>query len=313
MCLLLLSYIKLAAAFPEKNIIEINDITYGRYLGKLISVIYIYHFWFIVATNFRIIGDFYGSYLMQETEILIFIVILAITCIYSVKKGLEVISRMAPIFVIITVAFIISVTFMLIREVDLTNLLPLMQIRPIEFVHGVDLIITISFGELVVLLMIFPKVKDKHNIKRNTFIGFSLGAALYIIVIVRNITVLGVSGSIDIQPSYQATKIINIGDIITRAEVMVAILLLTNVFIKTAIFGYATVVSISSIFKLNGYKHIISPILAISALFAITMYDSPIEQSFSATNIYVFYGWIPEVIFPLLSLTIIKLKKKHIN
>ncbi|WP_160678280.1 endospore germination permease [Clostridium sp. C8-1-8] len=313
MCGLLLGYIKLAEVFPEKNIIEINDITYGKYIGKVISVIYIYHFWFIVAANLRIIGDFYGSFLMQETEIIIFIVVLAITCIYALKKGLEVISRIVPIFVIVTGIVAILISVLLIKEVDITNLLPIMQIKPLEFIHGVDLIVTIPFGEIMVFLMIFPKVKNKECIKEHTFLGFFIGVALFFMVIVRNIAVLGGSGSLDIQSSYQVTKIINIGDIITRAEVIVAVLLLTNVFIKIAIFAYATVMSISQLFKLRSYKHIVSPIMAISALFAITMYNSSVEESFNATNIYVFYGWIPEIIFPLGSLLISKVLKLRKN
>lgn len=43
----ILLYLKIALKFPGKNIIQINDIVFGAYLGKLISASYIWFFFSI--------------------------------------------------------------------------------------------------------------------------------------------------------------------------------------------------------------------------------------------------------------------------
>ncbi|WP_406543538.1 GerAB/ArcD/ProY family transporter [Clostridium ljungdahlii] len=63
---LLLIYTSLSKKFPNKNLIEIIETTYGRYLGKIISILYIYFFWYIVSANLRFTADFFSTYLLQK-------------------------------------------------------------------------------------------------------------------------------------------------------------------------------------------------------------------------------------------------------
>ncbi|GFZ31306.1 germination protein GRKB [Clostridium zeae] len=305
---LLQVYFKLAQRFPEKNIIEINDITYGTYLGKLISLIYIYHFWFIVAANLRFIADFFSTFLMQETDIIVFILSIGITCIYVIRKGLEVLARMTPFFTTITIVIAIMLIIMLFNQYDIKNMLPMFQFNFIQFLQGVNVITAIPFGELLIFLMIFPSVRDKENIKKYSFKGMLIGGAFFLMVIVRNTLALGVISELELQSSFQVAKLIDIADIISRLESLIAVVLLFNVFMKIAIFCYGTVLSLAQILKLKTYKHIVSPIVIISIIFSITMYESPVNQAYTAANIYPVYGWIPEILFPMVSLIIAKVR-----
>jgi spore germination protein KB len=308
LCFLLKVYLNLAQRFPDKNIIEINDITYGAYLGKFISLIYIYHFWFIVAANLRFIADFFSSFLMQETDIIVFIMAIGITCIYVIRKGLEVFARMAPFFAIFTIVAAIMIAVMLFSEYDITNILPMFQLNLIQLLQGVNVITAIPFGELLIFLMIFPSVVDKQNIKKYSFKGMFIGVAFFLLIIVRNTIALGVVGQLEIQSSFQIAKLIDIADIISRLESLIAVVLLFNIFMKISIFCYGTVLGVAQIFKLKTYKHIVSPIVIISMIFSITMYESPVNQSYTATNIYPVYAWIPEILFPIISLIIAKIR-----
>ncbi|GFP77395.1 GerAB/ArcD/ProY family transporter [Clostridium fungisolvens] len=308
LCFLLQVYLNLVQRFPEKNIIEINDITYGKYLGKFISIIYIYHFWFIVAANLRFIADFFSTFLMQETDIIVFIVAISIACIYVIRKGLEVLARMAPFFTVFTIVIAIIIIIMLFEQYDIKNMLPMFQLNSIQFLHGVNVITVIPFGELLIFLMIFPSVRDKENIKKYSFKGMFIGVAFFLLIVVRNTLALGIVGELEIQSSLQVAKLIDIADIISRLESLIAVVLLFNVFMKIAIFCYGTVLSLAQILKLRTYKHMVSPIVIISIIFSITMYESPVNQSYTAANIYPVYAWIPEILFPITSLIIAKLR-----
>lgn len=306
---LLLVYTSLSEKFPDENLIEINSVIYGRYLGKVISILYILYFWYIVAANFRFTADFFSTYLFPETDISVFIVILAIICIYTIRKGIEVISRASFVLGILTITIAILITAFTIKNMNLSNFLPLFQINFKELIQGTNLMISIPFGEIVTFLMIFPYVNDMKQVKKYSFMGLIIGGMYFLIVILRNIAVLGNIGSIHFLPSYQVARLINVGEVITRMEILIAVILLFNEFVKICIMYYATVLSIAQFFKMRSYKPLVIPVGIISIVLSIIIFDSPVELAHFAATIYVIYVIPVIIIFPAISLIIAYIKK----
>ncbi|OBR90676.1 spore germination protein YndE [Clostridium ragsdalei P11] len=300
----LLIYTSLNKRFPDKNLIEINNVLYGPCLGKIISILYISYFWYVVSANFRFTADFFSTYLFTEVDISVFIVILTITCIYTLKKGLEVIARVSFILGIVSIITAVFITILTIKDMHLSNFLPLFQINLKEFVQGTNLMISIPFGEIVVFLMIFPHVNDIKKVKKYAFIGLIAGSIFFLSVILRNIAMLGNISSIHFLPSYQVARSINVGEIITRMEILIALILLFNEFVKTCIFYYATVLSIAQFFKLQSYKPLVTPVGIISIIFSIIMFSSPADHAYVASSIYPIYVIPYIILFPSISFII---------
>lgn len=309
MLLLLLVYTSLNKKFPDRSLIEINNELYGRYLGKAISVLYIWYFWYIVAANFRFTADFFATYLFSETDISVFIVILAIICTYAIKKGIEVIARVSFVLGILTITIAILITVLTIKEIRLANFLPLFEINSKVFIQGTNLMISIPFGEIVVFLMFFPYVNDIKQVKKSAFMGLIIGGIFFLTVILRNIAVLGNIGSIHFFPSYQVARLVNVGEFITRIEILIALVLIFNEFVKICIMYYATVLSIAQFFKLRSYKSLVIPVGIISIVLSIIMFASPAEHANFVANIYVIYVIPVVIIFPIISLLIASIRK----
>ncbi|SMC26438.1 spore germination protein KB [Clostridium acidisoli DSM 12555] len=304
----LLVYTSLNKKFPHKNLIEINNAIYGEKFGKVISLLYIFFFWFIICTNVRFIVDFFSTYLFPKTDISVFTIIIIITCNYTVKKGLEVIARTGFILSVLTILAFVLITIFTIKDINLSNFLPIFQINLKEFIMATNIIVAIPLGEIIVFLMIFPYVNDVKNVKKSVFLGLIIGSLFFFSVIVRNISVIGNIGYMDVQPEYQVAKLVNIGEIITRVEVLVAIILLFNVFLKICIFYYATVLSIAQCLKLRSYKPLTIPVGIISIILSISMFNSPVDESYLASIYSVFV--IPFImLFPVISLIIASIRK----
>lgn len=306
---LLLVYTSLNKKFPDRNLIEINGVIYGRYFGKVISMLYIWYFWYIIAANFRFTADFFTTYLFSETDISVFIVVITILCIYTIKKGIEVIARASFILGILTIIIAMIITVFTIKDMNLSNFLPLFQINLKEFIQGTNLMISIPFGEIVTFLMIFPYVNDIKQVKKSAFKGLIIGGMFFFIVILRNIAVLGNIGAIHFLPSYQVARLINVGEVITRMEVLIALVLLFNEFVKICIMYYATVLSIAQVFKLCSYKPLVIPVGVISVVLSIIMFDSPAEHAHFAATIYAIYVIPVIIILPIISLIIASIRK----
>lgn len=310
LALLMLSvYISLSKKFPCENLIEINSRIYGKYLGKVISVLYICYFWFLVPANTRIITDFFSTYLFPETDISVFTIVIILVCIYTIRKGIEVIARTGFILSVISFIVALFITVFTITNIRLSNFLPLFNINLKEFIQGINVMISIPFGEIVGFLMIFPYVNDLKQVKKSAFLGLVIGGMYFLIVILRNIAILGELGSIHVLPSYQVARLINVGEIITRMEILVSLVFLFCMFIKISIFYYATVLSLAQLFKLQSYKPLVIPVGIISLILAIDMFRSSVEEAYIGANIYPIYAIPFIILFPIVSWVIASIKK----
>lgn len=307
--LLLVIYTALYKKFPHKNLIEMNNLIYGKYLGKVISIIYILYFGYVFSANFIFTADFFDIYVFQDADVRFLIILLALVSTYAVRKGIENIARASFVISVLTIIVSVTITLFVIKDIDLSNFLPLFQIKFKDFVHGINLMISIPFGEIVLFLMIFPCVKDDEHIRKYTFWGLIIGGIYFVIVILRDTAVLGNIASIHVIPSYEVARDINVGEIITRMEVLVSVILLFDEFVKICIMFYVTVLCIAYLFKLRSYKPLVIPVGIIGVVESIIMFNAPIEHWYFAGNIYPIIDIPVIILFPIASLIISSIRK----
>lgn len=306
---MILVYLSLCKGLPGKNVIEMNEIIYGPSLGKLVSGIYIFYFWYIIAANIRYVGDFFTNYLFPETPIVAFFILFACTCAWAVRGGIEVIARCTPIIVFITVLIAVIITLFLVKYMRISNFMPVFTIGLREFIQGTHVMVTIPYGEMVVFLMIIPYMNSRSQARGSILLGFTLGAFYICGVILRNAAVLGILNSILVLPSYQTARLINVGEIITRMEILIAMIVLANEFIKTCIFYYSTVLALAQLIKLRSYKHLVIPTGIISVCAAGFMFSSSVEHAAYAANIYPIYATPVIFLLPTISLLLTNFRK----
>lgn len=307
---LLYIYTSLSEKFPQKNLIEINNIIYGRYFGKVISILYAFYFWFIVSTNLRFIADFFSTYLFPDIDIKVFIIAVAVLTMYTIRKGLEVIARSGAIISILAIIIDIIVTILVIKDTHLSNLLPIAQITLKQFIQGINLMVGIPFGEIIVFLMIFPYINIGSKVKKSAFSGLIIGSVIFMTIVLRNAAVLGNIYTVQVLPTYQVAKLINIGQIITRMEILIAATYLFNVFLKICLFFYAAVLSMAQFFSLKSYKPLVIPMGIINIILSVIAFSSESDEAYQAANIYCVYAILYVIILPVISITIVSIRKK---
>jgi spore germination protein (amino acid permease) len=302
-----LVYTALAYRFPKKNLIQINNIIYGKYLGSFISLLYTMWFIFLIPLNIRFIGDTLVNFLFPETPIIIFILMFTCICAYAVYKDIEVICRCSPIIVMICFMIVIATFLLLIKDMNLHNFLPLYNLSLKEFIQGNHIFISIPF-DISVFLMIYSSINNKEDIRRSTLKALLFGILFMLIISIRNTAVLGKLTSISVSSVYDVIGIINIAQLFTRLEAVVVINILISVFLKIVVYYYASVVSIAEIFKLNSYKILILPIGIISINFTIINFNTPLDEVYSASHIYPIFVLPLQILIPILSLCLARIR-----
>ncbi|MDR3270439.1 MAG: spore germination protein, partial [Peptococcaceae bacterium] len=88
-------FIALCKHYPGKTLIEFNDLAFGPYLGKAVSVLYIIFIFHLLASQTRDYAEFYRILLMAKTPLSVFLIMGLGLAALAVRKGLETIGRLA--------------------------------------------------------------------------------------------------------------------------------------------------------------------------------------------------------------------------
>lgn len=304
-----LCYSSLAKKFGGKNLIQMNDMIYGFYLGKFVSFLYIVFFLLLFSFNLKGLADFYIGYIMPDTPKPVFLIIFALVSAYAVQKGIESIARISYLTVIYSITIILGTFLLLYKEIDFTHFIPVFELPLKDFIQSVHIVAAIPFCEIMVFLMVMPSLNSFKKVNKYTFWGFTIAAFSMLIISVRDTSALGLSSSIYNNAAYQAVRLIDIADFFTRIELFVGMSITINLFIKICILYYVTVTSISQLLNLKSYSSLIIPIGGITIILALIVYDSMVSHNFSARNYAVVLSTPYFFILPPLSLFLAKIRK----
>lgn len=302
-------YLKLSSLYPGKSLIEIFQIVYGKILGQLISFFYLIFFFNLTTLNMRFLGDYFVILIMQETPLIIFLILIALLSASAVRNGIEVIARISLSIVAITTIFFINATLFLLKEMDFQNLFPLFDISATKIFLGSQVMSSIVFGELFILTMIIPYLTNHKTALKAVPLAIISGFVIIFSVSIQNVTVLGDLIPLYIYPVYQTTGLINIGDIFTRLTVLFTLGITITMFLRICLLYYVTIISCGQILNLKTYLPLVLPIGALLVVFSRILFESNIEQTIFGAKFFPILGVPFEVGIPLLTLILAMLKK----
>ncbi|MBO8169579.1 MAG: endospore germination permease [Thermoanaerobacteraceae bacterium] len=297
-------YTTLAVKFPGKTLVQINDIIFGPYLGKLITIGYLWYFFHLASLVLRNFSDFFVGLIYPETPIIVFLIFITLTCASAVRNGIEVIARTSIILLFVTACATFLTTVLLVKDMEFTNLLPVLDLPLKQFIKASYAATTFPFGETVVFLMVIAFLENTKQAKPSVTLGLILAGILLVVASVRNISVLGVTEPIHTYDSYQAVRLINIGEILTRLEIIVVGNFLAMGFLKISVLYYGTVLGTAQLLNLRSYLPLVLPIGILMVILSILQFESTIENIHFAFDIYPYYVIPFQFGIPLFSLIV---------
>ncbi|PKM73002.1 MAG: spore gernimation protein [Firmicutes bacterium HGW-Firmicutes-16] len=305
---IMLGYTAIAKSYPGKNLIQINDEALGPYVGKLFSALYIWFLFELMIHYAYFFNSFWITYIMTETPRLVFVAIFILVSAFAVWSGIETIARCSVIFTIIVSITVVFVISLLLKDMKIVHFLPILDLTPKDFIQSVHIILTIQFCDLIAFLMIFPYTKNNKAIRKPMLLALCLSTLMLLIVVLVNTAVMGVRITNTTSVSFAITREIDIGNVLTRLDVLVALTLLATVFMKVSVFYYTTVLGLAQLLGLRSYKPLIVPIGLIAIAISANLYPSDMEQVYAGRNIWPFNAMLFEIILPLITLITIALR-----
>ncbi|HHW31514.1 MAG TPA: endospore germination permease [Clostridiaceae bacterium] len=305
---IIISYVALAKRFSGMNVIQINDIIYGRFLGKAVSIYYIFFFLMTLSFNIRDVGELYVTFLMPDTPFIFLLAVFAATCSYAVIKGIEVLARVSHLFVAVGIFSPVITFILLIDQMDFSNFLPFFELPSVKILQGIHIMMAIPFGETIIFLMIMGSLNKTEHAVKNTLIGLLIGTLSLLLVAVKNTAVLGRTQTIWTATSFQSIRLIDIGTVLTRMDFVIGIAQTLLTFLKCSLFFYALVTAISQLFGLKSYLPLVLPLAGIEVIIAATVFQSPVDHAVITQNAGIIYSAPLMFIIPPVSLLIAKIR-----
>ena len=247
----------------DLNILEKNKYLFGKTLGTIINIIINCLLFFIGMTLLYNISNFTISQFLDRTPILIFMILIGVIIIYNISKGIENITRVSTIFLVIMLFLILFGNLGIIPHFKIDNLKPFLEYGLNPIISAGTKLSIINIVPIFIFLIIKKDKLEKDKKINHKIITFYTIAFLLIFII--HILTMGTLGiyltEIYQYPEYTVLQKISILNFIERIENFIYIKWILNTVICLSFIIY----HISKLFQTKNVK-ISSTIITISML-----------------------------------------------
>lgn len=309
---LALVFFSLSVRFKGESLIRINDIVYGPYLGKVVSLFflwYLFHMGSLVTNAFKY---FFSATILPQTPDVVIVALIIFTCAYAAQKGIEVIARCGFVIVAAAVLSFFGSSLFLIKNFQISNFFPIMETPANKLLVASYNAAIFPFAETSVFMMIIPclnNLNSKRSVIYPVFTGLLLGGIFLTVMSIRNIGILGPLNGIYVYPTFQADRLINIGDLFTRLEIITVIGFLTLGFLKISIVLYSMALGSAQLLGLRIYQPLILPLGILVAIIVLFNFKNSTDDLVFAQQIYPIYSFPFVAGIPILTFIVALIRK----
>lgn len=297
----LLVYSRILSLFPGKGFFEIILASLGSFFGSILIFLYVWYAFHLGTLVIRDFTEFVKIVGLHETPEFVTALFLGVLCIWAVKAGIEVIARWTAIMMPIIIAAILLITLLLIPKFKIDNLKPVLYNGMQPVLDAAFSVFTFPFAETVICTVIFSYVKSGNKPYKIYLWSILAGTSILLVTSVRSLLVLGEeSYKINFFASYMSARLVKIGDFLERIEVLVAIVFLVGGFVKISICLLAAAKGIADMFSISDHRQFAAPLGMLMIIYSLTVFKSTVEMFAWSKNVYKYYAFPFEVIFPLI-------------
>lgn len=313
---LIFFYVYILKQLPGKNLFEIFTFCFGKWLGKFISVLYVFYFLYIAARVLRDFCELMTTVIFETTPIEVVSITMMIVCVYMLYLGLEVFGRTAEIFIPYLFAFIILIGLAILfsGEMDLKNLLPILPegVKPIIH-HIFPKLLTFPFGEVIAFMVILPYVSPQKKVGKVSVMAVLASGLVISYKRFIEIATLG-KNQLDrtVFPLLSAAREVKLLEFIERVDLVIVFIVMFGIITKVSVFFYGSLKGIEHIVN-KPYRLFVFPLATIISYCSIQISANFAEHIKEGISFIPQYMHIPfQIIFPFLMAPILiwKVKKQ---
>ncbi len=308
-------YYGLYRYYPDLPLTEYVQRLLGSVLGKVLAFCYVLYFVYIAADILRGFGALLTTIAYPATPLFIINALFILVIVYTVYKGIEVISRTSEVLFVGMCLLLLSGFLLLIISglIHLENLKPVLEegLSPV-IKTAITQTLYFPFGQIIVFAMIFPYVKEHEKVKRTGLWAMGMSGLLLALVAAGNISVLGVDLTSHAQfPSLASIQSIEVAGFLERLDIYFILFVMIGGFLNISISFYAAVMGASHLFHVKHPSRLAYPmgiVILLASMVTASNYIEYVQQWREVFSRYFEPSF--QVIIPILLLIIAFFKNR---
>lgn len=304
--------LRLFKKFKGSDIIDVGQEAAGKAGRIAAGVILTIFFGAYTVINLRENAEQMKILTLDDTPISLVIAIFMAGMIIGAIIGLESVIRFMSIMVPVIIVSYLLYLIMLIPNYDPSNLLPLLGNGYKKIISGILPHLSI-YGEMVIILLIFPFIKKYKYLKSSTY--WALGFNAFFMLSVTVVYTMVIPYPINLEsymPVYQMGRMINYSRFFQRIESLFVTTWSFMGLMYTCILFYFTLYCFMKAFKLKDIKPLIPSFSLI--IFTLCFFSSNALENYSIrANYFAKYSSLVTFAFPAVFLIWASIKKRAVK
>jgi spore germination protein KB len=308
-------YVYLYTQFPTLSLTNYLEKIVGKFIGRILALVYIVLFLYIAARVLRTFCDLLLTTVLAETPILVVAIFFMLVICYGCYLGFEVIARTAEIlFPWVMLLSFLFVLFIIISGLPkMENLKPVLEAgwKPV-FQAVFPTILSFPFGESIVFAIFFPYLNQQKSGIIAGYLAIVVSGIILLIATTVILTVLGpFLASISTFPLMDTVEKVNLGKVFQRLDPIAIIMLIIGGFFKLSILFYGAVEGFSSLVNKPKLTKFTIPIMAAAVIaMSILLSENWVEHVKEGSKIVPKIIYVPLfMVIPFLLVVIVMIKK----
>ena len=303
---------KLHKHYPNQTVIQFSEQIMGRFVGKILGFLYLAFYIPVTGSIIRGYGEFLVDSFLVHTPISVVMASMVLLCAFAVLGGLEVLARVAQLFLPAFTIPLIILIFLLSPDFEFKNLFPMFEDGIMPSVKGA-IVPSGYFTEFFLMIFLLPFLADgKKGMKYGMM---SVFAVMMTIVVVNLIVflVLGEATISKVYPLMNVSRYISLGNFFENLESITMAIWILGAFIKISVFYYAAALGTAQWLNLSDYRPVIWPIGILLVEFSFWSFPSGMELGRYDLINFPFQGFLMQTLIPLLLLVISVVRKRLVK
>lgn len=298
----------LSQRYPGYSLVEYCQFILGKWLGKLVVVIFLVYFFHEASLSIRGFGEFYTTAVTPRTPIYVYLLAILLLAAYAVHSGLEVIARTNQVILVLLIPIGILASILTHKDKDYLNFLPILENSMTPALDG-SLALVALYSSIFVLSMIFPFVNDTKRLKRYSIMTMFILIIMFVGPLTGVVAIYGEERAQGLYfPTFLILRDIQIGAL-QRLDILGILLWSLGSFAKVTLFLYAIVLGLAQLFKLEDYRILVVPVAALLSIVSIINSEDLIGIFRFLKDYYPYYATFVGLILPLILLIISQFRK----
>ncbi|WP_205520125.1 GerAB/ArcD/ProY family transporter [Virgibacillus doumboii] len=301
--------IQLNKRFPEQTIIKYSETIAGKFIGKVVGLIFIFFLAHTCGVVLREYGAFVKGNFLSTTPMIVIIGSMALVCALAVRGGLEVIARSAQVFVPVVIVLFFLVLLLLTPELDPANMLPVFENGLTPSLRGA-VVPAGWFLEFFLISFMLPFLRSRKKALKWSVLTV---VAVMLTMVITNLVTMFVFGALTDRFTYpvmEAARYISIAEFIQHMESVVMAIWVGGIFVKISVFFYATVLGTAQWLKLSDYRPIVFPLGFIVTIMGYWSAANLQELEKFLSETFPFYALVFLAVIPLILLVAAVVREK---